>query len=101
RDLDVPPAARAEVRVFTLKKADAAQLANSLQQLFLGTGGVGATGPGAIPGGVPGQAGTQGRQVLLPITLGGYTPEGLPLIQLRITIDDRTNSLIVAGSVND
>ena len=41
RDLDVAPAARAEINIFTLKRADAAALANSLQQLFLGTGTAG------------------------------------------------------------
>jgi type II secretion system protein D len=35
------------------------------------------------------------------LTLGATTPEGAPLIELRLTIDERTNSLIVAGSRND
>ena len=35
------------------------------------------------------------------MTLGGTTPEGAPLIDLRLTVDERTNSLIVAGSRND
>ena len=32
---------------------------------------------------------------------GTPTPEGYPLIDIRITVDERTNSLIVAGSRND
>jgi type II secretory pathway component GspD/PulD (secretin) len=37
----------------------------------------------------------------LQLTLYGTTPEGAPLIELRLTVDQRTNSLIVAGSRND
>src|SRR5262249_40999521 len=44
KELDVPPAARAEVKIFTLKKADAVYAATLLQQLFLGTGGTGGVG---------------------------------------------------------
>src|SRR5262249_60979555 len=49
RELDVPPAPRAEISIFTLKKADAGQLATTLQQLFMGTGATGAR-PGGLPG---------------------------------------------------
>lgn len=117
KELDVPPTARAEINIFTLKKADAGQVAAMLQQLFLGTGGTtggrtgttGATGPGGLPGlpGLPGQttqatqAGATGTGRPLQLSLGGTTPEGAPLIDLRVTIDERTNSLIVAGSRND
>lgn len=38
---------------------------------------------------------------LRPLVLGGVGFEGAPLIDLRLTIDQRTNSLIVAGSPND
>src|SRR5205085_11128089 len=73
RDLDVPPPARAEVKVFTLHTADAAAMAATLQQLFLGTSGpttaTGAPG-GGLPtgGGFPGGGGPGGG---LPGTLGG------------------------------
>ncbi|MFO0846804.1 MAG: secretin N-terminal domain-containing protein, partial [Gemmataceae bacterium] len=123
RELDVPPAARAEINIFPLKRADAVQMAQMLQNLFLGTGSLpgstGTTGGAvAIPGaggGVPGLGGGAGAfpgttgllgggfGALRPLTLvlGGLGYEGAPLIDLRLTADVRTNSLIVAGSPND
>jgi type II secretion system protein D len=138
RELDVVPAARAEINVFTLKRADAYAVATTLQQLFLGTGGIGSQRPGTVTpvggttgttgagglgagggafgggalgggalgaaggaaGALPGAAAT-GAIRPLQLTLGATTPEGAPLIELRLTIDERTNSLIVAGSRND
>jgi type II secretory pathway component GspD/PulD (secretin) len=124
-ELDVPPAARAEINIFPLKKADATQTANAIQQLFLGTsslsgttgGGVGGgiPGPGGLPGAAggvpglggpgafPGASGLLGGGTLRPLvlTLAGVTPEGAPLIDLRLSVDVRTNTLIVAGSRND
>jgi type II secretory pathway component GspD/PulD (secretin) len=127
--LDVPPRARAEVNIFPLKKADATNLALTIQQLFLGvaggapsaivtppaapgggptggpgggpTGGPGG-GPTGGPGGIPSGV-TPGTGVVRPLilTIGRETPEGVPLIELRVTVDVRTNSLIVAGSRND
>jgi type II secretory pathway component GspD/PulD (secretin) len=112
-DLDVPPIATARINVIQLKKYDATLAFQSLQQLFLGTavggagaprtptpGGPGGT-PGGVPGGVPGGTTTTGTGRPLQITLEGKTPQGAPLIDLRITVDERTNSLIVAGSQND
>jgi general secretion pathway protein D len=104
RDLDVPPTARSEINVFTLKRSDAATVAGQLQQLFLGTavqqqqpaGGLqGGLQGGGLPGGAAG-----GIRPLQP-TLTGQPPQGAPLIDVRITVDDRTNSIIVAGSQND
>src|SRR6185369_7926244 len=82
-DLDVQPAARAEINIFTLKKADATTLGTSLQQLFLGQ----ATGPG----GPKLQATTGTGQI-------GLTNSPPQIIPVRITVDTRTNSLIVAGT---
>lgn len=111
-ELDVPPAARAEVKIFTLKRADANAMANTLQQLFLGTGSTtgaagvapvtaggtgGLTGLSSAAGGFPGAAGLP-RPLLV---LGGLSPDGAPLIDLRLTIDARTNSVIIAGSRHD
>jgi general secretion pathway protein D len=142
--LDVVPAARAEINIFHLKKADALQTAQLLQTLYLGTAGTGTTA-GARPGGVGavgaaggalgvaggalgaaggalGAAGgalggfgaggaapalgggtttAGGIRPLLPLTLPGLTPEGAPLIELRLGVDTRTNSLILAGSRAD
>jgi type II secretory pathway component GspD/PulD (secretin) len=112
KDLDVPPYARAIINVFPLKNADATSVAQELQQIFLGTGGAGATGAGgggapAAPGGIPAggggglAGGAQGNQRPLQITIAGITPQGAPLIDLRLSVDVRSNTLIVAGSRND
>ena len=44
KEMDVPPFAKAEVQVFTLKNIDAVQTATTLQQLFLNSGGLTSTG---------------------------------------------------------
>src|SRR5207249_1572249 len=90
-DMDVPPPFAATVNVFTLKKADATTVANILQRMFLGTTTTG------VGGGVP--AGGVGAGGLRPsvLTLQGVTPEGTPIIDVRIYVDDRTNSLIIAA----
>jgi type II secretion system protein D len=99
--LDVPAAARAQVNIFTLKNADAVLTADMLQQLFSGaarTGTGGPTGPLATPlGTTPG--GTTGFRPLLTAT--GVPGEGAGLIPLGVSVDYRTNSIIVAGSQND
>jgi type II secretory pathway component GspD/PulD (secretin) len=110
-DLDVPPAARAYINVFHMRRADATATATILQQLFLGTGGIGTTRPGGAPGapggfpggtgGLPGGAGTTTGTRPLQFTIGGVTPEGAPLIDVRVTVDERTNNIIAAGSEND
>jgi type II secretion system protein D len=56
--------------------------------------------PTTTPGG-GGLGGTTTTVRPLQLTLGGTTPEGAPLIELRISVDERTNSIIVAGSRND
>ena len=74
RDLDVLLNARLEINIFTLKCADATQMALMLQQLFVGTGarcGATAAGGGAVPGGgvVPGGGAAAGAQQRAPITI--------------------------------
>jgi type II secretion system protein D len=97
--LDTPAAAQAGVNIFTLKKADAVQTANLIQQMFTGSG-AGATTPGAAgfqPGGAvvpPGGGRTN-------ISLSGQGTDGATLVDLRMSVDDRTNSIIVAGSRSD
>jgi type II secretory pathway component GspD/PulD (secretin) len=105
-DLDVPPNARMEINIFTLKKSDAVQMAYTLQGLFLGSGGgVGGTqttNAGATANAGPGLAtGGAGAPRPIQITIQGTNPDGPPIIDLRLTVDQRTNSLIVAGSRND
>ncbi len=107
RELDVVPNFRAEINIFTLKRADAQQAAQLIQQIFLNTAAaapkVGATAGGLPAGGLPGAAGTTGTPTVpLQITFPGLiTPAGLPIIDLRVNVDYRTNSLLVVGSRND
>ena len=96
--LAVPAAAQSAINVFSLKKADAVQTATLLRQLFTGATTTG--GGGAFGGVAAGNAGTAGQQRPL-LALAGAVGEGAALIDLRISVDDRTNSLIVAGSLND
>ncbi len=105
RDLDVPPNARMEINIFTLKKSDALLMATTLQQLFLGispTGGGGGIAAGANAGAAGlATGGAAGTSRPIQITVQGAIPEGPPIIDLRVTVDQRTNSLLVAGSRND
>ena len=113
KELDTLPNSRAEINIFTLKKADASTIAATLQQLFLGTGSGAPAGQAGGGGGVPGLPGGQGANPgtsallgsgglrPLTLTLGNVAPDGTPLIDLRLTVDPRTNSVIVAGSRND
>jgi type II secretory pathway component GspD/PulD (secretin) len=103
KELDTRPAFRSEINIFTLKRADANQTALAIQQLFLGSGtSTTGGGPGAAAR-PPGAAATSATGTPLPlqITLGPITPEGVPIVDMRITVDARTNSLLVAASRND
>ncbi|HEV7214483.1 MAG TPA: secretin N-terminal domain-containing protein, partial [Chloroflexota bacterium] len=102
-NLDTVAAARAYINIFQLKTADAAITALMLQQLFTGAARTGITpqggGGGAVaPGAAPTSTTTNARPLL---TLFDQVSPGAQLIDLRISVDDRTNSLIVAGSFND
>jgi len=102
-NLDTVAAARSYINIFQMKKADAALTALMIQQLFSGsnrttlTPGGGAQGQG-LNQGAQGANQTAARPLL---TVFGDVSPGASLIDLRISIDDRTNSLIVAGSLND
>ncbi|MBI1832567.1 MAG: hypothetical protein HYR84_14090, partial [Planctomycetes bacterium] len=98
RELDVAPLSRSEINIFHLRKSDATQMALMLQQLFLGTGQVGARAGGAPAGG--GAAGAQTRPPA-SFVINATTEPGSPIIDLRVTVDERTNSLVVAGSKSD
>jgi type II secretion system protein D len=107
--LDVPAAAQANINIFTLHKADAVQTATLLQQLFLGSGTTGAPtggGPAATGGGptfAPAAGGAPVGGMARPIInlAGAEASAGAPLIDLRISVDNRTNSIIVAGAQSD
>lgn len=94
-NLDTVAAARSYVNVFRLSKgADATLTANLIAQLFTGQGRQAAQGIQA-----PGQNQTpQARPIL---TLTPNPSDGASLIDLRLSVDDRTNSIIAAGSLND
>src|SRR5262249_59918757 len=64
--LDQPSAARANVNIFTLKKADATLTANMLQQLFGAAGATGARPGAGFPGGQFGGAPAAGGGGLPP-----------------------------------
>ncbi|MBX7102475.1 MAG: hypothetical protein K1X57_00235 [Gemmataceae bacterium] len=98
RELDVLSAAKAQMKIFNLRKADAQQTAILLQQFFLGQAArTTGTGGGLAP--ALGAAANTGSRPLL--SLSGQPLEGATLIDLKISVDDRTNSIIVAGSGND
>ena len=98
KELDTISAAKSFVNVFSLKKADATTTANLITQLFTGS-----TAAGGGAGGFGQQAGaaatTAASRPLL--TLTNNVSDGATLIDLRITADPRTNTIIVAGSRND
>jgi type II secretion system protein D len=106
QELDVTAAAQASLNIFTLRKADAVQTATLLQQLIQGAGTTGAAtgagtlgGPTFAPNAGAAPAGGLARPI---ITLAGLAASaGAPLIDLRLTVDNRTNSIIVAGSTSD
>jgi type II secretion system protein D len=105
KNLDVVSAARAQINVFSLKRADAVLTATLLQQLFSG-GTTGAQQGGGGGGGPLGQGqplggGTQQGATRPLLSLTGLPSDGATLIQVRISVDDRTNSIIVAGTPND
>jgi len=78
KQLDQPPAVRAEIKVFTIVNGDAQALTAMLMDLFAQTA-------------VPGQA--------APLSAAG---EGeTSLIPVRFVADPRTNSIIAAGSRSD
>jgi type II secretion system protein D len=90
RELDIVPPLRAEVNVFTLKNADAAAIASQLQQLFLGAAPTTGTAAPGVPGALV--------RPPLNVAVGEALP---PLVDLRVGVDPRTNSIIVAGNPND
>ena len=77
KHLDQVPAAEAQIKVFTIINGDAQALAEMLSALF-------------------GQQAGGGQQAAL-VGTGGENA----LVQLRFSVDQRTNSIIAAGTMND
>ncbi len=98
KELDGVAAAKAFVNVFQLKKADAQVVQQLIINLFSGVSRTGAGG--GLGGGLGGTQTTQGTTRPL-LTLTGNPSDGASLIDLRLTADPRTNTLVVAGSQND
>jgi type II secretion system protein D len=88
RQLDRIPAAESQIKVFTIVNGDAQLLVQMLESLFGVTQQAGG-GAGGLFGGVGG-----GLQA------GGFIGEN-PLIGLRFSVDQRTNSIIASGSAGD
>ena len=89
--LDQLPDAEARIKVFEVKNGDATSQAQLLQQLF----GLQVTAGTSQTGGLFGIGNLNQQQSAL--TTGG---EG-SLVPLRISVDTRTNSVIVSGSQSD
>jgi type II secretion system protein D len=100
RELDVVSVAKAVVNIFTLKRADAVLTANLLNTLFYG-----ATTGGGGPGGGPAGANAGGTSTSTTnrplLSLTGSPSDSANLVTVRISVDERTNSVIVAGTAND
>ncbi len=104
RELDVLPSVLAEVNIFQLKKADATQTATVLQQLLLGTSTgartAGVPGTPTLPG-AAGLAGAAGAQLAGAAGAVAGTGGTAGAAGLHISVDERTNSVIVAGNPSD
>ncbi len=87
--LDALPSAEARIKVFTIKNGDATQLSQVLQQLY----GLQVTA---------GQSTTGGLFGLGTLQQAAISADGdSSLVQLRITPEVRTNSIIVSGGQSD
>jgi general secretion pathway protein D len=91
--LDQIPNAETQIKVFQILNGDAQTLLTMLQTLFASTqqAGGGQFGGGGIAQGGLGQ---------LPLQ-NAAASEGQTLVNLRLAIDTRTNSIIVSGPVGD
>ena len=88
-ELDRMPSAEAKIKVYPIENGDATQLSQTLQQLY----GLQVTAGQSTTGGLFGL----GNIAQPGLTAGGESS----LVQLRITPEIRTNSIIVSGSSAD
>ncbi|MCA9132579.1 MAG: hypothetical protein KDA45_05480, partial [Planctomycetales bacterium] len=89
-ELDQLPSAEARIKVYPIENGDATQLAATLQQLY----GLQVTAGTSTTGGLFGL----GNLNQAPALSGGGESS---LVQLRLTPEVRTNSIIVSGSASD
>ena len=87
-EIDLIPAAEAQIKVFTVVNGDATNLATMLEQLF----GL----PTTTQGGGGGFGGALG-QIVQTTTAGNETS----VVQLHFAVDVRTNSIIASGTMGD
>ncbi|MFM7116680.1 MAG: secretin N-terminal domain-containing protein, partial [Planctomycetota bacterium] len=90
--LDQIPNAETQIKVFQILNGDAQTLLTMLQTLFASTQQAG--------GGQFGGVGAQGGLGQLPLQ-NAAASEGQTLVNLRLAIDTRTNSIIVSGPIGD
>jgi type II secretion system protein D len=90
--LDQLPGAEALIKVFTVENADATTLAQTVQQLF----GLAQTAGNNSTGGIFG-GNNSAAAAISALSAGGESS----LVQLRVAVDARTNSIIVSGSPSD
>lgn len=88
-ELDRMPSAEAKIKVYPIENGDATQLSQTLQQLY----GLQVTAGQSTTGGLFGL----GNLTQPALTAGGESS----LVQLRVTPEIRTNSIIVSGSSAD
>ena len=87
RQIDLIPAAEAQIKVFTIVNGDASNLTDMLKTLF-GTAAAATTSGGPAGGMQP---------VVQTTTAGGETT----VVPLRFGVDVRTNSVIATGTMGD
>jgi type II secretion system protein D len=100
KQLDTLPQAEAKIKVFAIKNGDAQGLLQVLQGLFNRAGGAaGAQGGGGGGGAAGGFGGAFGAQQAVP---GGAAAQGEDsIVQLRFSVDQRTNTLVASGAPGD
>jgi len=86
KELDQPPAVRAEVKVFTVVNSDASALVEMLQQFF-----------GTTTTGTSGSTGTSTGQNLQSAAREGESS----LVALRFAADPRSNTIVASGTASD
>ncbi len=94
RQLDRIPDAETQIKVFQILYGDASQLLTMLQTLFGQAQGGGGAGGGA------GFNQTQGNLGNLPLQTASAT-SGSSLLNLRFSVEPRTNSIIASGGEGD